>query len=89
MIASLRLQEEEARRDPEVALIAGLLSGLSGGAAKASQDLKVVLAGVAAEGDVGGGAPMQTLEDLQQGPGGRHDNDSPDFRWALTCPRPA
>ena len=59
------------------------LKSYGGAAAKAAGELEVVLAGAlnAASGTVAGGtAPLKALEDLQEGPGGRHDNDSTDFR---------
>ncbi len=57
----------------------------------AARALGVVMAGAtgaaAAAGGGGGGSsaagrPGLSIEDLQAGPGGRHDNDHVDYRWA-------
>ena len=49
-----------------------------GAAAKAGHKLQVVLAGT--EQDVSKETIM-ALEDLHDGPGGRHSNDHSDYRW--------
>lgn len=91
-------QVEAARQDPEILTLAGELIKRGGSAAR---ELQVVLAGLAAteggtpvdadaSGAVGeGGALLRSMEDLQAGPGGRHDNDFADYRSINIVPTAA
>jgi hypothetical protein len=87
-------QSEEVRKDPTVLQLSEALRQGSGGqaAVRIAEQLLVVLAG-AQEGARAGGATQAAgsgapgLDELiAQGPGGRHDNDSADYRSIRVLP---
>ncbi len=86
-------QLADARQDPGVRAAVEPLRARGGAAARAAQQLEVVLAGSSAGAAAGAGQQetMMGLEDLQAStPGGRHDNDHVDFRcdWCGYGPLP-
>ncbi|PNH08303.1 NFX1-type zinc finger-containing protein 1 [Tetrabaena socialis] len=91
---------EEVRRNPDVQRVAEALAAQGGAAAQAAARLQVVLAGTAAARGRGGAASGAAtaggrrlggpaLEDIVAGPGGRHDNDSVDYRSIKIAPTSA
>lgn len=78
------------RTSAEVRQLATALAAQPGNSAKVAQKLLVVLAGASAAAATATKAAVtsavtaasDTLEDLLQGPGGRHDNDKVDYRCA-------
>ncbi|KAG1675264.1 hypothetical protein FOA52_016295 [Chlamydomonas sp. UWO 241] len=85
-LLQLAVESEDVRQDPAVREMVEPLK-LHGGAAaeRAAKNLVVVLAGTA-DDEQRQSAARSTLEDLQSGPGGRHDNDHADFRSIEVCP---
>ncbi|GAX74369.1 hypothetical protein CEUSTIGMA_g1818.t1 [Chlamydomonas eustigma] len=85
---TLAQKDEEARKDPMLLQLADLLEASEGPAAKTGRQLRTVLAGTqaaaAAEADVS--ESLIAIEDIQAGPGGRHDNDHMDYRSIKIIP---
>lgn len=80
-------QVEDVRTSAEVRQLAATLAAQPGNSAKVAQKLLVVLAGGAAAAMAAASASdamgaSTTLDDLLEGPGGRHDNDMIDYRCA-------
>eukprot|EP00198_Chlamydomonas_reinhardtii_P002822 XP_001692158.1 predicted protein [Chlamydomonas reinhardtii] len=83
----LALQVEDVRTSAEVRQLAATLAAQPGNSAKVAQKLLVVLAGGAAAAMAAASASdamgaSTTLDDLLEGPGGRHDNDMIDYSSA-------
>lgn len=77
------LQSEAVRASEEVRACIDPLTACGGAAARWAQKLQVVLAGTQQAHAEGGDEEMLTIEDMQAGPGGRHDNDHADYRCAV------
>ncbi|KAG2423774.1 hypothetical protein HXX76_015050 [Chlamydomonas incerta] len=88
-LLTLASQVEEVRTSAEVRQLAAALAAQPGNSAKVAQKLHVVLAAAsaaaaaaAAGATAAANAASGTLDDLLEGPGGRHDNDMVDYRCA-------
>eukprot|EP00798_Chlamydomonas_sp_ICE-L_P005792 gene5792-6073_t len=87
LLLTLAREVEHARQDSEILDFMDPLREFakkSGISPKALHELEVALAGSKAAS--GRGADFVPLEDLQSGPGGRHDNDQADYRSIKIIP---